>query len=182
MQTLGRAIGDSRHLIASFSLSMVASIVIPILVYVLVVAVTRRLSSSTLSFRRWFSSLSFSVLPVAFSYHLAHNLSHVARESGGLGEVLTNPLGVDTVPLKMMELHARQANLLFPEQLMYALQAGIMVLGFWLAVEVLRHRGREFLVEGGSLAGWRLVPMLIFLGGASAGNLLLLVQEMAMRL
>ena len=182
MQTLGRAIGDSRHLIVSFSLSLVACIAIPILVYVLAVAVTRRLSSPTVSFRRWFSVLSFSVLPVAFSYHLAHNLSHVARESGGLGNVLANPLGVDTAPLKMMALHARQANLLLPEQLMHALQAGIMVLGFWLAVEVLRYRGREFRIGGGSLSGWRLVPMLIFLGGASAGNLLLLVHEMAMRL
>lgn len=61
-------------------------------------------------------------------------------------------------------------------------RAGLVLWGFWLAVQVLRHRGHGLFGDGGDLAGWRPIPMLLIVGGASAVNLLLLTQEMVMRL
>ena len=182
LRALGKAVGETEHLLVSFSLGMAASIALLILLYVLFVALTRRLSSSPVSFRRSFSALAFTFLPVAFAYHLAHNVMHLARESGGLGGVLANPLGVGAVAVKPMELYARHTDLLMPEQLLFALQAGLVLWGFWLAVQVLRHRGQGLFGDGGDLAGWRLIPMLLIVGGASAVNLLLLMQEMVMKL
>ena len=182
LEILGRAVGDSGQLLASFSLAMAAGVAFPILAYVLFVALTRRLYFPTVSFRRLFSTFAFAVVPVAFAYHVVHNLSHLAREGGGIGAVLADPLGLDTVPLKPMELHILPMESLIPEQLLFALQAGLVLWGFWMAVQILRSRGLGLLGEGGELAGWRLIPMLVFVGGASTVNLLLLTQEMAMRL
>ena len=182
LRMLGRAMGDSEHLLASFSLGMGALLVIPILVFVLFVAVTRWLASSGASFRHLFSVLAFTVLPVAFAYHLTHNLKHLVRESGDLASVFANPLGIDTMPLKPMELYVRQMTPMIPEQLLFALQTGIVLWGFWVALQILRHRGQGLLGEGRDLAGWRMIPMLFFVSAASAANLLLLTQEMVMRL
>jgi ferredoxin len=182
VQALARTVGDTGHLRVSFSFAMAATLALMVLVYFLFVALTRRLTSSAPPFRRLFAGLSFTVLPLAFSYHLTHNLGHLARESGGLGAVLSNPLGLGAVPLKPMELHARYTDLLIPEQLLFALQASVMVWGFWVAVQILRHRGLGLMGASGNPAGWRLLPMMLFVGGASAVNLLLLTQEMVMRL
>lgn len=182
MQALGGVIGDSKHLIATFTLGLAASIAIPILIYVLFVALSRNLSASPVPFRRWFSVLAFSVLPVAFAYHLSHNLSHLARESSTIIPVLANPLGTGAMAMKPLEMYMLHMDPLIPESLLHALQAGLLVWGFWVAVQILRHRGRGLLGEDGDLAGWRLVPMLLLLGGATAFNLVLTTQEMVMRM
>jgi hypothetical protein len=57
----------------------------------------------------------------------------------------------------------------------------LMVLGFWLAVQIIRHRGRDRLVSGAGLSGWRLLPMLAFIGAVTAMNLWLMAQGMEMR-
>ena len=189
MRTLGGVVGDTGILDISFSLGMAAVTLLPILVYAGFVALTRSLSASDLSFRRWFSILAFSLLPVAFAYHLSHNLSHLTRETGNLGEVLADPLGTGTMPMgtdtmamKPMDMMDGSMDLLIPEQLLFALQAGLVFWGFWVAVQVLRHRGRGLLGEGRDLAGWRLTPMLVMVGGATAVSLFLLTREMVMRM
>lgn len=184
VRTLGRVLDESGHLVGSFTLGMVAAIGLLILLYLLLVALTRRLLASSVSFGRWFSVLSFTTLPVAFSYHVAHNLSHFARESGGLGQVVADPLGLSAATRKPMTDFAGQMGLLIPEQLLFALQAGMILIGFWLALQVLRHRGSRLLgaAAGAGSMDWRMLPMLLFVGAATGVNLFLLTQVMVMRL
>jgi hypothetical protein len=70
---------------------------------------------------------------------------------------------------------------LFPDQVMFTVQAALMLLGFWLAVQIVRHRGRDQLGSGAVSSGWRLWPMLVFIGAITAMNLWLMAQDMEMR-
>lgn len=121
--------------------------------------------------------VAFAVLPVAFAYHLAHNLSHLARESAGFWAVVANPFGVGTEAMTSAERHAHDAAIPFPEPLLFAFQAGLMVWGFWVAAKILRHRGREL-----SLTGAGILPLSVFAAGMTLFNTWLLTQPMMMRM
>jgi hypothetical protein len=181
IEALAHTIGESASLLWSFSIGLASSLLVVSLVYLVVVHVTRLLAGRAVSFKRLFSGLTFTLLPLAFAYHLAHNLNHVVRESAGVSEALANPLGTGVVALTMMERHARHMALLIPENLLFALQAGLLMFGFWLAVQVLRHRGRDLVVTGHVLAGRRLLPMLLFIIGVTTLNIWLMMEPMATR-
>ncbi len=182
MRSLGRLISDQGQLLISFSLGMTASLLVAALAFGLFAWVTGRLCSSGISYRHLSSSLAFTILPVAFVYHLAHNLSHLIREGDGLGAVLTNPLGENALPLSPMELHMRHMNLMIPEDFLFALQAVLMAAGFLAAVLILRRRTQVLTQTGGNLSGASLLPMLFFIAGITAFNTWLLMQDMVMRL
>jgi len=86
-------------------------------------------------------------------------------------------------PLSMMEKHARHFHMVISQNSLFAIQAGLMVFGFWIAVQILRHRGRTLLVAEGLRGGsWRLAPMLGFVVLMTGFHLWLLSQPMMMRM
>lgn len=180
MRGLARVIGDSGRLLWSFSIGLVSTLALVALLYGLAVWLTQRLARARLPYRRLFASLAFVTLPLAFAYHLAHNLNHLVRESAGFGELLRNPLGIGALPLTMAERHARHLHMLISQDTLFALQAGLMTLGFLLAVQIVRYRGRPLIGSAGG--GWRLAPMLLFAVGVTAFHLWLLMQPMIMRM
>ena len=177
IRALARHIGDSGQLLWSFTAGLLASIMLIVLVYGLLVALTRFCNSRKVSFKRLFYGMSFIALPLAFAYHLAHNLNHLLRESSGLGGLLANPLGTGAQPLSMAEKQARAMSAMIPQDALFALQAALIVFGFWIAMQVLRHRG-EALLPG---SGWKLFPMCVFALIMTASHLWLLTQPMMMR-
>lgn len=182
MRGLAQVIGDSGRLLWSFTLGLAACLAAVGGLYALLAAVTHRLTGGTQPFTRSLASFAFVALPLAFAYHMAHNLNHLVRESAGLGGVLQNPLGVDALPLGLAEKQVRHMSLLVHQDTVFALQAGLLVLGFVLAVGIVRHRGAALLGAGAEGQGWRLFPMLLFAAGMSGFNLWLLMQPMVMRL
>lgn len=182
MRQLARAIGDSGQLLWSFSLGLLASMASIAALYAILVAITKIVTGSKLPYRRVFSSFAFVALPLAFSYHMAHNLNHLIRESAGIGSVFTNPLGIDTLPLSMLEKHQRYNDLWLSQNTIFFIQAGLMLLGFWIALQVIRHRGVKLLPAGTGFIGVRLAPMLIFTVAITSFHLWLLMQPMIMRM
>lgn len=182
MRALAYVIGDSGRLLWSFTLGLAACLAAVGLIYALLAAATHRLTGSTQPFRRSLASFAFVALPLAFAYHMAHNLNHLVREGAGVDSVLQNPLGVGALPLGMAEKQVRHINVLIYQDTVFALQAGLLVLGFLIAVGIVRHRGASLLVAGAKGRGWRLLPMLVFAAGMSGFNLWLLMQPMVMRL
>ena len=179
-----RLIGDSGRLLFSFSVGMLLSMAAPVAVYTLMVGVTLRLirsSDDRLAYGRLFSGLAFVALPLAFAYHLAHNLNHLIREHGDLGAMLANPLGRDVLPMSIAELHARSLNLAISQDGLFAIQAGLVLFGFWIAVQVLRHRLPR-LVSRQAFRAVLMLPMLLFGLAVSVFDLWLLTQPMTMRL
>jgi len=177
-----QVIGDSGQLIMSFSVGMLLVFAIPIIFYAVLIKITQFLIPVGIDFKQLFSNLAFISLPLAFVYHLAHNLNHLVRESRGFTDVLMNPMGRDSLPLSSQEMHMRHMNPLISEQLLYALQAGLMVFGFWLALQILQRRTMESLKGQSEWRSHYLVPGVIFIISVTAFNLWLLVQPMIMRM
>ncbi|MDO8533330.1 MAG: hypothetical protein Q7S17_01120 [Xanthobacteraceae bacterium] len=103
------------------------------------------------SYKSLFAVFSFTALPLAFAYHLSHNMDHLMRETGDLLSLFLNPLGIGAEPLSMAERHEQMMAPLLPDEVMFTIQCALMVLGFWLAVQIARHRGPS--VNGADLSG-----------------------------
>jgi len=178
---IARVIGERDNYLVSFILSMMGWFVIPAAIYAAAIGWAHIRAPRGASYRQLFTGFAFTALPLAFAYHLAHNMSHLLRESGDIASVALNPLGIGLDPLSAMEKHERMMNPLFPEPLLFAVQAGLFVLGFWLAARIARNRGLDLLGRNSNaVAGW-LLPMLTFIGTITALNLWLTAQDMVMR-
>lgn len=182
MSSFAQIIGDSGQLLWSFSLGMLIILLIPILIYALLIRIMQGLLPLKIDFKQLFARLAFVSLPLAFTYHIAHNLNHLIRESRGFTSVLMNPLGRDTLPLSSQELHMRHLNPLIPEQLLFGLQALLIAFGFWLALQVLKQRSADVLDNAQGLRGWHLLPGVSFILVITLFNLWLLAQPMVMRM
>lgn len=174
----GSWIGDSGRLLTSFSLGMLFIMFAPIAVYALLVFWAKKWMGDRARFTQVFSVLAFASLPLAFSYHIAHNLNHLVRESTDLIALFSNPLGTDTQPLGMMEKHERHLNMIISQDTLFWLQAGLMLFGFWLAMQVIRYRGYALFAEKKL---W-VIPIIIFAIAIHGFDLWILSQPMTMRM
>ena len=184
MKQLAYVLGDSGQILMSFSIGMLISMLIPILLYLLAVYLIKLVGRIELDYRRIFNALAFSMLPIAFTYHIAHNLSHLVRESHGFVSVLFNPLGTDTLPLSMHELHMRHMNPLVNNEIVFALQATLVLFGFWLSLRIARQRLLGIVNSNPGSVGfvYSYTPILLLITGVSLANLWLLMQPMIMRM
>ncbi len=178
MTGLAQQIGDSGNLLVSFSLSLSLNLAVLAALFALAVKLTQWLSGNRQGFRAIFSAFSFVALPLAFAYHLAHNLNHLVRESSSLATLIINPLGSDTQPLSMMEKHMGHLQMLISQDSLIFLQALLMVFGFWIAMRIIRQR-RNGVLPG---ATWSLLPMVLFAVLINLFHVWILMQPMAMRL
>ena len=178
---MAHTIGETGRVFMSFTLGMLGGFAFPVVVYAVAIGLMYLTAPRATQYKKLFAGFSFTALPLAFTYHLAHNMNHLLREGGGVLSLLTNPLGIGLPPLSGMERHEHMMNLFFPEQVMFTLQAGFMVLGFWLAVQIARYQRRRLLPNGHILAGLRLLPLLLFFAVITAQNLWLMDQDMEMR-
>jgi hypothetical protein len=79
---------------AAFSLGMVGIMAGPIVLYALVVAVSRwSARARTSGYREHFVRYAYAFLPIALFYHLAHNAGHLLMEGPRLLALLSDPFG-----------------------------------------------------------------------------------------
>jgi ferredoxin len=186
MGSLARAIGDSGQLLWSFTIGLMVSLLIVVLFYALMVSATRFLSRTALDFKGSISTFAFVALPIAFSYHMAHNLNHLIRESSGVFAVIMNPLGTDTLPLSMGEKHQRHMEMWMSQDALFAVQSLLMIVGFVMAVQIIKHRSKALFSEmntgEASVFGLQIFPILIFAFGMTSFHLWMLLQPMIMRM
>jgi hypothetical protein len=144
------------------------------------VVITRLVARIDIKYKQVFVALSFSALPLAFTYHLAHNMNHLFREGGGILALFFNPLGIGLDPMTDAERHMEMMDTP-PVDLIFGLQAGLIIIGVFLSVHILRHRGARILPNQPGITGWQLSPMLVFVTMIASVNVWLLSQEMVMR-
>lgn len=70
----------------------IASAASPILVYSIVIAVSKSLNPKT-SFKDLFTGYAYSVIPLVLLMHLSHNFRHLLEEGAGIIPVLSDPFG-----------------------------------------------------------------------------------------
>ncbi len=180
MSVFARTIGDSGSLLFSFSLFMTAFMAVVITFFIS----SWKLTSVTIApalRRKLFSRLSFVAIPLAFAYHLSHNIGHLFRESSGTGSIWLNPTGAGTLPLSAYDIQCRLDNALVVDSGIHAMQALLILAGIYLAVEVLRKRTSDLYQNNSLLSGIKLLPMLLFIAGVSGFNLWMLMKPMIMR-
>ncbi len=178
---VARAIGETGHLFVSFAAGMTASFAVPVLFYAAAIGLVHAATGREHAYRKLFGGFAFSALPLAFAYHLAHNMDHLLREGGDLLRVLGNPLGIGLRPFTSAERHDLMMRVVVPEDVTFALQAGFMVLGFWLAVQIARYQARRLMGEGDLKGRLKILPLLVFFAAVTAGNFWLMAQDMEMR-
>ena len=178
MKSFAQLIGDSGQLLISFSIGLGISMIVPAVIFTVCVYLTHCFSKTDVAFKKTFSSLVFISLPLAFCYHLAHNLNHMIRESVGASQLFYNPLGSGFQSVELSEKVFKEYNMLISQDALFSLQALLMMFGFFVAIKILRHRGHYLL----SKSIWSLTPMLIFILLINGFNLWMLSQPMLMRL
>jgi len=178
MSEFGVWLGDSGRLLLSFSLGMLLIMFAPIAVYALLVYWAQRWTGKSVRYRQAFSVLAFAMLPLAFSYHIAHNLNHLVRESHDLLALFINPLGTDTQPLSMMEKHERHLQMYISQDTLFLLQGGLMLFGFWMAIEVIRYRGYALYSD----RKFWVLPIIVFAILIHGFDLWMMAQPMTMRM
>jgi|TARA_B100000959_G_scaffold152163_1_gene159485 polyferredoxin len=178
LSKLGYMINDSGSLLLTFSILLFISLLISLLVYIFFIWLTKILSISPISFKKLFSGFAFTALPLAFVYHLAHNLNHLVRENDGIGQIILNPLGIEAEPLSMMEKHARHTEILLNQDLIFLLQSSLIVFGFWVSLKIIQNRGISLI----KINGRYLLPMIMFSVLITGIHLWLLTQPMIMRM
>ena len=181
IQKFAYSIGDSGQLLLSFSFGMLISMLIPILLFMIVIKVTQQLLANREEYNRIFSSFALSILPLAFTYHIAHNLTHLVRESTGFWSVAFNPLGTNALPLSMAELHMRHLNPLVDDISVFALQGLLVIFGFWLALRIAKQRFIQ-ITETKKVNLIAFMPIVLFISMISLMDLWLLMQPMVMRM
>jgi polyferredoxin len=175
-------IGETGHLFFSFATGMLASSVAPVAVYAAAIWLMTLGAGEGTSYKKLFGGFAFTALPLAFGYHLAHNMEHLLGEGGDVLRVLGNPFGWGLAPLTGAERHDIMMQNMVPQPVMYALQTGFMVLGFWLAVQIGRYQARKLLAtDSVGVRMQKMLPLLVFFAVITAGNLWLLAQDMEMR-
>jgi ferredoxin len=181
LTAMARLTGETGSLFFSFATGMLASTVIPVAVYAVAIWLVS-LGAADTSYKKLFGGFAFTALPLAFAYHLAHNMDHLLGEGGDVLRVLGNPFGWGLAPLTSAQRHDIMMQQVVPETVMYALQAGFIVLGFWLAVQIARYQARKLIAADGLVDRARkMLPLLAFFAAVTAANVWLLAQDMEMR-
>ncbi|MDH5391750.1 MAG: 4Fe-4S binding protein [Gammaproteobacteria bacterium] len=180
LRSFAQKIGDSGQLLVSFSSGLILSVLVPVAIYALVIELTRRLSKSQLSYKKIFSSLVFATLPLAFAYHLAHNLNHMIRESVGASQLLLNPLGTNVSYSGVADELFIKNSMLLSENTIFSLQALLMMFGFWVAIKVLQHRSKVLFADSKTVV--TMMPVLLFVFAVNSFHLWMLMQPMVMRI
>jgi len=203
MSNMGQVIGDSGQMLASFSIGLTLVMLLVIGGYAIASLLSFYLyrieqqssietaddqqlittDKRSVDFKIIFSSFAFSLLPLTFAYHLAHNLNHVIREVFDFGALIFNPLGNGTLPLSMAEKHARHLTMWLPQDILFFLQAGVMFVGFLLTAKVIRSRTETIMSRLNQKdASWFSYPIYLFIFLVMMMLVWMLMQPMTMRL
>lgn len=171
--------GGSQGGMMTFTLMMLACIVVPGVLYWLLCAAMRLASGRPdISVRKLFIKFSYTLLPIALFYHLAHNAVHVFWEWSKVRRLISDPLGWghDIFGTARAPLTA----LWSPESIWY-LQVALVVIGHIYGIYV-AHREAVRVYGGDRKAALR-VHLVMMLGmiAMSLLSLWLLAQPMFMR-
>ena len=178
---LGLALGESGQMLGSFTIGFAASLAVPLAIYCGAIWLAQSLNTGRIGFKKLFSQFAFAALPLAFAYHIAHNLSHLVLEGRGLGKVLANPLGINTLPLSDIEKQLRGSNLFVSQDMLHLIQTVVMAFGFIIAIRVIYNRSKILDPAEQQPQVLLSLPVQLFAVVVTVYHLWLLMQPMVMR-
>jgi hypothetical protein len=153
-------------------------VVVPLMVLAAAALADRLAGPRALGLRRTFVVFSYMFIPVGLAMHLAHNLSHLLLEGGGIVPVVQRAAALYT-PLFLGEPDWRVAPLA-PESVVGFLQV-VIVVGFFVLSLAAGHRLSAGAYGDAHAASRALVPMAVLSCLFTIAAVVLLNQPMGMR-
>lgn len=162
--------------ISAFTMLEVLSVILPVGLHYLGSILSRRMGGKG-SVREIFIRGSYAFLPVALSYHLAHNIGHLNGEGSKILPVLSDPFGWgwDLFGTASMAPFA-----LLGSKALKTIQFIVIAIGLVSALLLLHRLFRDYEVERRGKALF-LLPLSILALLYSILNIYLLIQPMVMR-
>ncbi|MBL9099552.1 MAG: 4Fe-4S binding protein [Myxococcales bacterium] len=171
--------GGSHGGTMTFTLMMLACIVGPGVLYWLLCAAMRLASGRPdIGTRKLFIKFSYTLLPIALFYHLAHNAVHVFWEWSKLRRLISDPLGWDHDFFGTAR--APLTALWSPESIWY-LQVALVVIGHIYGIYVAQREASRLYGDDRKAALRVHIIMMIGMIAMSMLSLWLLAQPMFMR-
>jgi len=164
--------------IVSFSLGMASMLAVPLILYFGICLLMKVFASDRdNSVKTLFVRFSYSLLPIALFYHLAHNLQHIFYEGMKLVRIASDPFGWgwDLFGTAQMPIHA-----MLPAEVGWWIQVSLILVGHIYGI-LLAHRTAFALYDDPRRATLSQIPMLAAMVLFSVQSLWLLAQPMVMR-
>ncbi len=162
----------------AFSLGMLAMMVAPVLVYAMMIGLSRWASGLTAaSYREYFVRYAYALLPIALFYHLAHNSEHLLMEGQKVVALASDPLGFEW---NLLGTAGWSLPPLASLPTLWVLQVALITIGHVFSLWAAR-RAAAALFPGGRAALRSQIPMLVAVVLFSVVSLWLLKQPMEMR-
>lgn len=162
----------------NFSVGMLLAMSVPIAAYWLCCKFATLLTRDAgVPTRTLFLQYSFSLLPVALFYHLAHNTMHVFMEAGHIVPLLSDPLGAGT---DYFGTASSNVGHLIGDRPMWFIQVALIVVGHIFGV-VVAHKISRRVFKKKRDATRSLIPMTAAMVLLSVAGLSLMVLDMNMR-
>jgi len=164
--------------LAAFSVGMGAVIVVPIVLFLGVCQAMKwsagdRKHSATYLFMRF----SYSLLPIALFYHLAHNLQHMFSEGWRLVTIASDPFGWGW---NLFGTAGLELSTGLPPDVAWWSQVALILIGHVFGI-LIAHRIATSLYANPRQATASQIPILIAMVLFSLQSLWLLAQPMVMR-
>jgi polyferredoxin len=164
--------------LSAFTIGMAGIMGILFLFYYGISAATRlSVKDKTVPVKRIFLHFSFSLLPIALFYHLAHNVMHLAMEGGMIIPLLSDPLGRGDNFFGTAYWPTRH---LLSENVMWITQVVLVLAGHIYGIIIAHHVARK-LYSDTKDAMRSLVPMLVGMIFYSFVSLWIMHLDMNMR-
>lgn len=164
--------------LAAFSAGMAGLIALPLLLYYGICDVMRRLAGDREhSTRLLFIRFSYSLLPIALFYHLAHNLQHIFFEGKKLVRAASDPFGWDW---NLFGTAGMAIDAMLPVHIGWGLQVLLIVVGHLFGI-LIAHQVASAMYADRRQATLSQIPMLLAMLLFSFQSLWLLAQPMVMR-
>ena len=167
--------------IAAFSVAMTALLAAPIALYALITALSfglgRSRSSRPLGYHDYFVRYAYALLPIALSYHIAHNLEHLLMEGPKIVAMISDPFGWGW---NLLGTAAWNVPPLISLDQLWLAQVLLVLAGHVYSLWVAQKTSIR-LFGGARAALWSQIPMLAAMVLFSVFSLWLLKQPMEMR-
>ncbi len=129
----------------SFTVGMTAILLIPFLIYYLLCFLSSKISNNGISTKEIFIRFSYSLIPIALFYHLAHNGMHVAMEGQMVIPLLSDPFGYGW---DLFGTIGKVYPMLLGDTTVWILQIMLVVTGHIIGIKIAAKAGEKMFGVG----------------------------------
>jgi len=130
----------------SFTIGMAAVLVVPYLLYHFLCWLSSKISVGDISTGEIFIRFSYSLIPIAIFYHLAHNTMHLGMEGQSILPLLSDPFGFGW---NLFGTAYKTYPMLIGDKTVWTLQVLLVITGHLIGIKIAANAGEKMFGSGG---------------------------------